>query len=68
MTNTENLRHDIQNIIDEVIVVDGERFRRLPHWAYPLTGAPRWSNDFGRVDGGYNAAAEQLARTGFTLA
>lgn len=46
-----------------VVIIDGERFTRLPVW---------WnenipSKDFKRVDGGYNATEEQLAHLAFEI-
>lgn len=61
---TTALRHDIENIpMGIVIIVDGEAFTRLPHWA----DATRPSQDFARVAGGYNASAGQLASSGFVV-
>jgi len=59
------IRYDIENITDEVIIVDGEEFQRIP-CAFP-ENAGKYTDDFRRVNGGYNASAGQLVRGGFRV-
>lgn len=63
--SANTIRHDIENITDEVIIVDGEEFQRIP-CSFP-ENAGKYTNDFRRVNGGYNASAGQLARGGFRV-
>lgn len=69
MTNTTpSLRHDIENITDEVIIVEQpggpERFTRAEH---PTRIGALSVHTFRRVDGGYNASAVHLAERGFIV-
>ncbi|UVK59047.1 hypothetical protein SEA_CEN1621_29 [Microbacterium phage Cen1621] len=67
MTNTttaQPLRHDIDAIHNEVIIVRGERFARAEH---PIRPGYLSADTFRRVDGGYNASAVHLGEEGFVV-